>query len=61
MKGCSKAAGWVVCCFSSGCPCGRASSGSALPAAESAAAAEESAEGPPEERRTNTLLDHKRY
>lgn len=43
------AAAWAICCFSSGCPGGRTSSGPALPAADSAAAAGGSAERPPEE------------
>lgn len=36
VRGCWKAAGWAVCCVSSGCPCGRTSSGSAQPAAAAA-------------------------
>lgn len=33
VRECWKAAGWAVCCVSSGCPCGRTSFGSAQPAA----------------------------
>lgn len=47
-EGSWRAVGWVACWFSSGCPCGKASSGPALPAADSPAAAGGAAGSPPE-------------
>lgn len=54
-----QAAEWAVCCSSSGFPCERASSGSALPAADFAPAARGSAEHPPageKKKRMNVLV-----
>lgn len=54
-KRCWTAAAWALCCFSSGCPGGWASSGPALPAADCAAAGGGSAGRPPEAGETNKL------